>query len=173
MADDFTVLDTPEAIDVRAFWRVLGERASGVSVVTARSSAGPAGFLALSATHVSASPPTMLVSIDRKTEALAAVEAAGHFAVNYLPAGSAALADMFGGKTEVKGAARFAEGDWMSLKTGAPVLTSALSALDCQVEKLVEVEGTIIAIGRVVACFGRGTGNPLVLFRGKYQELAP
>jgi flavin reductase (DIM6/NTAB) family NADH-FMN oxidoreductase RutF len=38
----------------------------------------------LSATHVCADPPSMLVSIDRKTSALAAVLHGRHFAINYL-----------------------------------------------------------------------------------------
>ena len=45
--------------------------------MTARGTAGPAGFLALSATHLTASPPTMMVSIGLTTSALAAVRALG------------------------------------------------------------------------------------------------
>jgi hypothetical protein len=32
-------------IDARAFWRAIGNRATGSTVVTARSDEGPAGFL--------------------------------------------------------------------------------------------------------------------------------
>jgi flavin reductase (DIM6/NTAB) family NADH-FMN oxidoreductase RutF len=62
----------------------LGERAIGATIVTAQGADGPAGFLGLSATHVCADPPSMLVSIDRKTSALAAVLHGHHFAINYL-----------------------------------------------------------------------------------------
>jgi flavin reductase (DIM6/NTAB) family NADH-FMN oxidoreductase RutF len=44
-----------------------------VAIVTARGTAGPAGFLALSATHLSPSPPMMMVSISYTTSALGAV----------------------------------------------------------------------------------------------------
>ena len=57
-------------IDAKTFWRTLGERAIGATIVTAQGADGPAGFLGLSATHVCADPPSMLVSIDRKTSAL-------------------------------------------------------------------------------------------------------
>ncbi|HWK97012.1 MAG TPA: hypothetical protein VNR39_16475 [Pseudolabrys sp.] len=60
-------------IDSKRFWQTLGERATGVTIVTARGSAGPAGFLGLSASHVCADTPTMLLSIDDSTSALAAV----------------------------------------------------------------------------------------------------
>ena len=75
---------SPKVIDARTFWRTLGERAIGATIVTAQGADGPAGFLGLSATHVCADPPSMLVSIDRKTSALAAVLHGHHFAINYL-----------------------------------------------------------------------------------------
>src|SRR5260370_1654111 len=64
---------SPNVIDAKTFWRTLGERAIGATIVTAQGADGPAGLLGLSATHVCADPPSMLVSIDRKTSALAAV----------------------------------------------------------------------------------------------------
>jgi flavin reductase (DIM6/NTAB) family NADH-FMN oxidoreductase RutF len=98
---------SPNVIDAKTFWRTLGERAIGATIVTAQGADGPAGFLGLSATHVCADPPSMLVSIDRKTSALAAVLHGHHFAINYLGRDARAIADMFAGKTATKGAARF------------------------------------------------------------------
>src|SRR5215469_5230806 len=119
-------------IDPRAFWRAIGNRATGSTVVTARSDEGPAGFLGLSATHICADPPLMLVSIDKRTAALAIVLAARHFALNFLPRDAAEMADMFGGKGPQKGAARFDTGRWGTLKTGAPILLDAVGAIDCR-----------------------------------------
>jgi flavin reductase (DIM6/NTAB) family NADH-FMN oxidoreductase RutF len=99
-------------IDQRTFWRAVGNRACGSTVVTARSVDGPAGFLGLSATHVCADPPLMLVSVDRRTSALQTIVAARHFALNFLPREAAAVADMFGGKAPQKGTERFAVGRW-------------------------------------------------------------
>ena len=101
-----------KAIDVKSFWRALGERAVGATIVTAQGADGPAGFLGLSATHICADPPSMLVSIDNKTAALGAVLHARHFAINYLGRDARALADMFGGKSATKGSARFESGRW-------------------------------------------------------------
>lgn len=156
-------------IDPKTFWRVLGERAVGVPVVTAQGSEGPAGLLALSATHLSADPPIMLVSIDKRTSALAAVMEGKHFAISYLARSDQAIADTFGGKTDLKGAARFEAGRWRTLKTGAPVLASALGAFDCVLEDMIDRGGTFIAVGRVVDATATGAGEPLVFFRGKYM----
>jgi flavin reductase (DIM6/NTAB) family NADH-FMN oxidoreductase RutF len=160
--------DADPAIDQRTFWRAIGNRASGSTVVTARSADGPAGFLGLSATHVCADPPLMLVSVDRRTSALQTMLAARHFALNFLPCEAAAVADMFGGKAPQKGAERFETGRWGTLKTGAPILLDAVGAIDCRLEETIERHGVVIAIGRVVAVMDGGDKAPLIHFRGAY-----
>jgi flavin reductase (DIM6/NTAB) family NADH-FMN oxidoreductase RutF len=155
-------------IDAKTFWRALGMRATGVVVATARGPDGPAGFLALSATHVTADPPTMLVSIDKRTAALNAVLHGRHFALNFLAAGDQALAEMFGGRGEARGADRFAPERWGMLTSGAPVLNDAVGAIDCVLEETIERFGVIIAIGRVVDVVVR-EGEPLLFFRGTYR----
>jgi flavin reductase (DIM6/NTAB) family NADH-FMN oxidoreductase RutF len=160
-------LPADPVIDARAFWRAIGNRATGSTVVTARSDAGPAGFLGLSATHLTADPPLMVVSIDQRTSALETIRAARHFALNFLPHEAAAIADMFGGKGTLKGAERFESGRWGSLKTGAPILLDAVGAIDCRLEETIERHGVVIAIGRVVDVL-HGTGTPLIHFRGGY-----
>jgi len=158
----------PSEIDARTFWQAVANRAIGSTVVTARSEAGPAGFLGLSASHVCADPPLMSVAIDRRTSALTTVLAARHFALNFLPRDASALADMFGGKGTLKGAERFAAGSWGTLKTGAPILLNGIGAIDCRLEETIERHGVVIAIGRVVAVV-TGTGHaPLVHFHGGY-----
>ena len=155
-------------IDARAFWRAIGNRAIGSTVVTAQSDEGPAGFLGLSATHICADPPLMLVSIDKRTAALQTILAARHFALNFLPHGAADVADMFGGKGPQKGTARFDSGRWGALRTGAPILLDAVGVIDCRLVETMERHGVIIAIGRVVdARDGVGTA-PLIHFRGGY-----
>ncbi|MBZ9937537.1 flavin reductase family protein [Mesorhizobium sp. BR1-1-16] len=158
---------SPGEIDAKTFWRTLGQRATGMTVVTSDSDDGPTGFLGLSASHVTANPPTMLVSIDRKTHALAGVLARRHFAINYLPAEAGALADAFAGRSELSGAARFAPEQWMTLSSGAPILKSALGAFDCAVTDIIEHGDISIVIGRVLAVHIGADSEPLIFFRGK------
>ena len=163
-----TVESKAKVIDVKSFWRAIGQRATGSTIVTARSAEGPAGFLGLSATHLCADPPLMLVSIDKRTTALPTVLAAGHFALNFLGRDAGAIADMFGGKGSLKGAERFETGSWGTLITGAPVLMSAIGAIDCTLEETIERHGVSIVIGRVVDVLEGSGGAPLVHFRGGY-----
>lgn len=158
----------PNEIDAKSFWQTLGQRPIGVSIVTAQGADGPAGFLALSAAHITANPPSMLVSVDDRTAALAAILHARHFAVNYLPAGTEALADLFGGKGDVKGTQRFDAADWQVLATGAPILKNAVGAFDCVLEHTHRYSNTTIAIGRVSALL-KSDGDALIFRGGRYS----
>jgi flavin reductase (DIM6/NTAB) family NADH-FMN oxidoreductase RutF len=157
-----------EPVDANAYWRAIGNRATGSTVVTATSDRGPAGFLGLSAAHVCADPPLVLVSIDRRTSAVETIYAARHFALNFLPRSANALADIFGGKGEEKGAARFVPEKWTTLATGAPILRDAVGAIDCTLEEVMARHSVVIAIGRVVDVMEGAGREPLVHFRGGY-----
>jgi flavin reductase (DIM6/NTAB) family NADH-FMN oxidoreductase RutF len=160
--------DSHSQIDAGRFWQAVGQRATGSTIVTARSVEGPAGFLGLSATHVCANPPTMMVAIDKRTSALATVLEARHFAINYLPKSATALADIFGGKSDLKGAARFSTANWTTLATGAPVLEKAVGAVDCELLETIVRQGTVLVLGRVVATKFDPEAIPLIHFRGGY-----
>src|ERR1700761_7837153 len=100
------MVDRPATIDMKQFWQAIGQRAIGSTIVTARAEAGPAGLLGLSATHLCADPPTVMVSVDKRTSALPVILQAGHFAINYLSSTQRQLADIIGGKSDLKGADR-------------------------------------------------------------------
>ncbi|MDB5586341.1 MAG: flavin reductase [Devosia sp.] len=154
-------------IDIRTFWQAVGLRAVGTAIVTAEAGDGPRGFLALSATHLCAEPPMMMISVDKKTSALATILEAGHFAINYLSTEQAELAGPFGGKGDLKGAERFQLGSWTKLVTGAPILVGASGVIDCQVEETIERFGTLIVIGHLVDFSATEGAAPLVSYKGK------
>ena len=157
-----------KTIDIGAFWGAIGSRAVGATIVAARGGDGPAGFLGLSATHVTGDPPTMLVSVDKMTSALGAILQAKHFAISYLPRDAEDVVGHFSGKSDLKGADRFEAGRWNALTTGAPVFAGAVAAIDCILEETIERHGTVIALGRVVDLLTAGDAVPLVYFRGGY-----
>lgn len=159
---------TDGGIDARTFWKAIGARAVGAAVVTTAGPQGRAGFFALSATHLTASPPTIMVSIDGKTSALDVLREGGCFAVNYLPDSRQDLVALFSGKAGLDGDARFTDGEWTSLASGAPILRDAVGVLDCTLEEIIERHGTAIAIGRLVAFEAAPDRQPLVSFRGGY-----
>jgi flavin reductase (DIM6/NTAB) family NADH-FMN oxidoreductase RutF len=153
-------------IEPKAFWRALGMRAIGGAVVTACNDGVRAGFLALSVTHLTQNPPTLMLSIGKSTSALVTIRGARHFAVNYLPSSSLELADIFGGRTPLKGDDRFADEKWKQLLTGAPVLKEAVGTIECRLVEDIERYDTVIAIGEIVNWTLDERARPLVYFSG-------
>lgn len=158
-------------IDVKEFWRLIGQRATGVTVVTVDGKQGDAGFLGLSTAHVSAQPPTMLVSIGHSTMALVDILERKRFAINFLPWSCGHLIDVFGGKTDIRGADRFEPGKWKRLKTGCPVHIDALAAIDCELIETIDRVGTTIVLGNILAAEINSLGEPLVLYQGRPRQL--
>lgn len=158
-----------EAIRPKALWAAIGMRPLGVTIVTAQSEEGPSGFLGLSFAHVSADPPTVLVSIGRTTGALSAIRRGEAFAVCVLPSGSEAMAKAFGGTATVT--ERFAPYQWDRLVTGAPILTSAAAAFDCRLRTIVDEEQAVVAIGRVVGLRTSPGRGATIAYGGGYIDL--
>jgi flavin reductase (DIM6/NTAB) family NADH-FMN oxidoreductase RutF len=155
-------------INQGVFWRAVGSRPVGATIVTSRHSDERSGFLGLSFAHVSADPPTVLVSVSKSTSALPTIIEAKSFAVSLLPAGSEAIAREFGGS--VSNEVRFAGKEWETLVTGAPVLAGAPLAYDCALLRTVEEGNSVIVLGRVVGVRFAEASAVTLAYRGGYQD---
>ena len=156
-------------ISPKQFWPALAGRSCGVAVVTTQALGQRAGFLALSVTHFTADPPTLMLSVGASTSALPLIQASGVLAVNYLAQDQSEIAEIFGGKRDLRGDDRFSVGEWGQLKTGAPVLRQAVASLDCVVAEMIERFGTMLVLARLVDFSDSGRGDPLTFFRGSYR----
>jgi flavin reductase (DIM6/NTAB) family NADH-FMN oxidoreductase RutF len=152
------------------FKAVMRQVVSSVAIVTARAGKVRNGLTATAACSVSAEPPTMLICVNRRATAESIIAESGAFAINFLTQDQHQIARLF--STSKLGAEeRFAEGQWESLVTGAPVLDGAVAAFDCQVEEC-HASGTHhIYIGRVVAA--ASLDQHALLYRdGSFRRLA-
>lgn len=153
--------------DMKSFWGAIGVRATGVAIVTANGEAGPSGFLALSATHLAASPPTMTISVSLTTSAYVDIKASGHFAINYLSADAATVYERFTARDAPKGAERFAGLDYKAGRTGAPVFVQTTGALECKVVEIIERYGTALVIGEILWAHRNDGTLPMIHYQGK------
>jgi flavin reductase len=151
----------------------LGMRrlAAGVSIITTLKDEVPYGLVVTSASSLTTDPPTLLVCINKSASCHAAISEAGVFCVNVLSRSDAHLAALFG-NPERRGE-RFSDRSWKRLKTGAPVLPSAVVAFDCTVDKIVPYQSHTIFIGEVNGVlFNDEMCEPLVYLDGSYRQLA-
>ncbi|MEZ4515831.1 MAG: flavin reductase family protein [Chloroflexota bacterium] len=159
-------------ISSESFRDVLRLFPSGVTVVTikAPSSDEPHGLTVSSFASVSPKPPLILVSIDHRASGHAMMEEEGAvFAVNILAEDQTEISNRF---AWVKDEDRFAEGDWTTAVTGAPVLNDALAWLDCRIYNRCEAGTHTIYLGEVLASqVTRADSPPLIYWNRGYRQL--
>jgi flavin reductase (DIM6/NTAB) family NADH-FMN oxidoreductase RutF len=153
------------------FRLAMREFASGVAIVTCANGKERAGCTATALASLSLSPPSLVICLERSSSTLAVLTQAGAFAVNILAAQHGALASRFAGGDGVEGEARFEEGDWSALETGAPVLVDALASLDCRVGEIFERHTHAVVIGDVQAVRVGGKRSGLLHWRSRFETL--
>ena len=147
----------------------MRELAAAVTIVTCGQGAARAGFSATAVSSLSLEPPTLIVCANRASSSWPTLRAARSFGVNVLSSAHAGLAHRFAGGAE--GADRYREGQWTTLRTGAPLLADALASFDCALEEIIERHTHAVVIGRVEAVRRSGADEALVYWRGGYERL--
>jgi flavin reductase (DIM6/NTAB) family NADH-FMN oxidoreductase RutF len=137
--------------DQAAFRRAMRQLPGGASVITLGRGDDISGLTVTSVSSLAAEPPTVIFCINRTSSSWPVLDRHRAFAVNVLGPQHVAVAERFSGRGGIKGAARFADANWLTLVTGTPVLDQALAVLDCEVEEIIERHTSAIVVGRVVA----------------------
>jgi flavin reductase (DIM6/NTAB) family NADH-FMN oxidoreductase RutF len=152
-------------VDPGHFRSVMGNFATGVTVVTATGGAGPVGMTANAIASLSLEPLLLLVAFDNTARTLQVVRDTGRFGVNVLASGQADLARLFASKAPED--AKFA-GVPHSVYDGLPVIDGTIAWVGCRLEQLVPGGDHTIGIGAVESAEA-GEGSPLIWFRGEYR----
>ena len=144
---------------------VMGRFATGVTVVTAMSPAGPVGMTANAVCSLSLDPLLLLVCFDNGARTLNVVRETRRFGVNVLAAGQAPLARLFASKApeheKLAGVAH-------TIHDGIPVIEGGLAWVGCRLERVVGGGDHTIGIGAVEAAESADGGDPLIWYRGMY-----
>jgi flavin reductase (DIM6/NTAB) family NADH-FMN oxidoreductase RutF len=144
----------------------LGRFATGVTVVTTMTAAGPLGITANSFSSVSLDPPLVLWSPARKSRRFPAFEAATHFAVHVLSAGQRALAEQFSGRGE-----GFAGIDYVPGYGEAPLIDGCTARFECRHAAGYDGGDHLIVVGEVLR-LAQADLPPLLYHRGSYVSLS-
>ena len=119
-------------IEKEFFRQVMGQFATGITIVATATEAGLSGLTVNSFTSVSLDPPLVLVCIDLTSHTLPFLRASGHFAVSFLTIEQEALSRCFA-TTSAERYDRFCHAPYHIAATGSPVLDGALAFIDARV----------------------------------------
>jgi len=164
----------PEAIasvEPAAFREAMAKLGAAVHVVTSAGPAGKTGFTATAVCSVSDTPATLLVCLNRRSKSAPLLGQNGVFCVNTLGAEQDKLADVFAGRGGHHLEERFSFGEWMTLKTGSPVLASAVIAFDCRTIETKAVASHNVIFGAVQAVRLGPPGPALVYHDRLYKKV--
>ncbi len=151
------------------FRRVLGNFATGVTVITAPAAEGetsPAGFACQSFAALSLDPPLVVFMVGRTSRTWPFIARAGVFCVNVLGAEQGELCREFARS----GTDKFAGVEYDAAPvSGSPRLTGASAWVDCAIQAVHTGGDHLIVVGRVEA-LGAGDGDtaPLVFHKGRF-----
>jgi flavin reductase (DIM6/NTAB) family NADH-FMN oxidoreductase RutF len=173
MAGAFEAIGPEPIVTVEAalFRDAMSRLGAAVHVVTTAGPAGKTGFTATAVCSVSDQPATLLICLNRRSNSAPLLRGNGVFCVNTLRAGEEDIADTFAGRTGVQAAARFAVGEWTTLKTGSPVLASAVVALDCRVIEVKAVASHDVYFAAVEAIRSGPAGPAMVYHDRAYKRV--
>lgn len=151
----------------RRIRNVLGHFATGLTVITAATENGPAGFTCQSFASLSLEPALVTFSPARTSSTWPLLRAAGRFTVNILPADHQHLAAQFARS----GADKFAGVDHSPSPLGNPVLDGALAWVDCELHQEYDGGDHTIVVAAVHALSARPDVDPLLFFKGNYVSV--
>ena len=128
-------------------------------------------FTATAVCSVSDAPATLLVCLNRRSNSAPVLAQNGVFCVNTLGADEEKIADMFAGRSGVHLEERFNVGEWTTLKTGSPVLASAVIAFDCRTIEIKAMASHNVIFGAVEAVRLGPSGPALVYHDRLYKRV--
>lgn len=150
------------------FRAVLRHFPAGVTIVTLKNGDERHGLTVSAFASISPTPPLIMVAIDHKHRSESLIRESAHFAVNILAHDQQEMSNRF---AFFKGD-RFAEGNWTTAETGAPILADALAWLDCKVVQAYWAGTHTIFVGEVQkSSVPRENDAPLVYWNRDYRSL--
>ena len=159
--------DVPRIVDPQLMRDVLGHFASGVTVVTALTADGPAGFTCQSFSSLSLEPPLVAFAPARTSQTWPALRAIGRFCVNVLAEGQDAVSQNFA----QSGGDKFAAVRWSPSAHGSPVLNDVVAWIDGELWAEYDGGDHSIVVARVLDLGADPERRPLLYHRGAYGLL--
>ena len=161
------------SIDAASYRRIIGQFASGVTVVTTAVDGRLHGMTANALTSVSLNPLLLLVCVDMQAHAHEELTKGGRFGLNILAEGQEEISNLFAAKTEPE-EGRLQGVSYELGTNGTPIIDGCLAYVECAVTDKFPGGDHTIFIGEVLG--GADALNdavPLLFYQGKYRRIQP
>ena len=155
----------PDAQNSKQLRNAFGRFATGVTIVTTMTEAGPVGMTANSFSSVSLEPPLTLWAIDHNSTRYEAFTNATDTAIHVLSRDQEALCLAF-----AKDADAFSDAIWQEGPAGVPLLDGCLARFECRRHSQHEAGDHTILVDQVLQA-SMQPGEPLVFFQGEFSGL--
>lgn len=158
-------------MEAKSYKQMMQQHVGAPVVIATGKQGARTGLTATAFCSLSDSPPTILICVNKNASAHPVIMRTGTFSVNILREDQAQVASCFAGQTGLQGEERFAQGNWITQATGAPVLADALASLDCELLQVHDHATHSVFVGLVHEVSSKEDSDPLVYFRGAFGTL--
>lgn len=155
----------PTAETLRAYRTALGQFATGITIVTAKTDDGLIGMTANSFSSVSLEPPLILWCLAKSSRRYQGFASAKRFAVNVLRSDQYDLAMEFARTGDC-----FSDVNSVTGHDGVPLIRDALANFQCVLENSMDAGDHEIILGRVKSVTFT-EGDPLIFQGGQFGTL--
>jgi flavin reductase (DIM6/NTAB) family NADH-FMN oxidoreductase RutF len=152
------------------FVQAMGQHVSSVCVITTQCEGERFGLTATAVSSVCASPPRLLVGVNKSGFTHEKIVAAGRFGVNVLSDTQEKIGKSFAGMMG-KDFDRFSVGEWRVGAGGTPLLSGAAAAFDCLIVETLDQFSHTIFIGEVMEAVAGIGQDALVYGARRFRSL--
>ncbi len=155
-------------MQIKDFKKAVGKFPTGVCVITTSFNDVAWGFTANSFVSVSLVPPLVSFCLNKEAGSFKAFIGSRYFAVNILASDQQEVAKQFSHSLSNK----FANIDYkLCMESQAPLITGAISLIECKKFKEFECGDHFVFIGEVVQINVDESKAPLLYFAKSYREM--
>jgi flavin reductase len=156
--------ETPASIDGDTFRSVMRQVVGSVAVIATEGNGVLHGFTATAVCSVCATPPTILIVVNKSARTHPYIDRKGVFAVNILAEDQKAIAQHFAGK----GDDQFSSVNYSLSKRGVPFIEGAVAYLECEIQSRIPIGTHTIFVGHAIGASVNDRA-PLIYHDGQYR----
>ena len=161
----------PSELDRDTYRGLIGQFATGVTVVTTNVDGRLHGMTANAVCSLSLEPLQLLVCVDRESNCYQQMQRAEAFGLSILASDQEEISNVFA-RTTAPAAGSLLGVAFRQGGLGEPLIENALVHIECRIAERIDGGDHIIVIGDVVAGERLRDAEPLLFHGGRYARLA-